>query len=114
MHGAALAGAEAVLAAVDLRHHAVHVAALGDAVAVAAMGAGDAIAIVEVQAHADAACLLAGIEVHETGDFTGRELDVKAFLEFADRAHGPVSRQQFVSAELHTSCSLSLRGGVRF
>src|SRR4029077_5027916 len=47
VHRAALAVAAAGLAAVDLGHHLADVHALGDAVAVAAMGAGDGVTAVE-------------------------------------------------------------------
>ena len=87
MHRAALAAAQAVLAAEDLVHHGRGVAALGDAVAVAAMGAGDAVAIGQMHAEADARGLLAGIEMHEARDVAGRELVVHALLELADRPH---------------------------
>ena len=71
VHGAALAAAEPVLAPENLVHHAVDVAALGDAMAVAAMRRGDGVAVVEMHADADARRLLAGIEMHEAGNVAG-------------------------------------------
>jgi hypothetical protein len=68
-------------------HHGTGVAALGDAVAVAAMGAGDAIDIGQVHAEAHARGFLAGVEMHEARDVAGRELVVHALLELADRPH---------------------------
>ena len=69
------------LAAEDLVHHAVEVAALGDAVAVAAVGRGDGVAVVEMHADADAGSFLAGIEMHEAGDVAGGELGMDRVLE---------------------------------
>ena len=60
VHRAALALAQAIRAAVDLLHHAAHVAALGDAVPVAAMGADDVVRIGQLLAHPDRDGLLAG------------------------------------------------------
>ena len=101
MHRAALAAAQAVLAAEDLVHHRPRVAALGDAVAVAAVGAGDAVASCEVHAEADAGRLLAGVEMDEARDVAGRELLVHPLLELADRAHLVVGVQQLAATQLH-------------
>ena len=98
MHRAALAAAQAFLAAEDLVHHATGVAALGDAVAVAAMGAGDAVDVGQMHAEADARGFLAGVEMHEARDVAGRELVVHALLELADRAHLVVRFEQIVTA----------------
>ena len=70
------------------------VAALGDAVAVPAMGAGDVILRPQMRAHADRSGLLAGIEMDKTGDAALRELFLHPFLEAADRRHvaiGPIN-----------------------
>ena len=101
MHRAALAAAQALLAAEDLGHHPVRVAPLGDAVAVAAMGGGDVVLVVQMQADADRGRLLAGIEMDEAGDVACRELLVDGVLERADGPHLPVRLEQFVAAELH-------------
>ena len=98
VHRAALAAAKAVLAAEDLGHHRLDVAALGDAVAVAAVGRGDVILVVQMQADADPGRLLAGIEMDETRDVARRELLVDGVLELADGAHLPVGFEQLVAA----------------
>ena len=90
VHRPALAAAEPVRAAVDLEHHRLHVAALRDRVSVAAMGAGDVVVVVQVRADAGRDRLLARVEVDESRDVAGCELDVQPLLELADRAHGPV------------------------
>ena len=77
------------------------VAALGDAVAVAAMGAGDGVAVVEMHADADARRLLAGVEMHEARDVAGRELVVDGVLELPDRPHPAVSLEQILATKLH-------------
>ena len=100
MHGAALAAAEPVLAPENLVHHAVDVAALGDAMAVAAMRGGDGVAVVEMHADADARRLLAGIKMHEAGDVAGRELLVHPLLEFADQPHAAVGGKKLVARKL--------------
>ena len=90
VHRAALAAAQAFLLAEDLGHHRLLVAALGDAVAVPAMRAGDVVAVLEVHAEADARGLLARIEMDEARDGAGRELLVHGVLELADHPHPPV------------------------
>ena len=99
MHGAALAIAGSALASVDLLHHRHRVHALGDAVAVPAMGTGDAVAVMQVVQDADARGFLAGIQVDEAGNVAAREIHVQAFLELADRAHPAVDVQQHLLVE---------------
>ena len=65
----------------------VDVAALGDAVAVAAMGAGDVVLGAEMRADADRGGLLAGIEMDKAGDAALGELLLHPLLEAADRRH---------------------------
>ena len=101
VHRAALAVAQSVLAAVDLLHHAGHVATLGDAVTVAAVRADDVVGIAERFADADRNGLLPGVQVSEARDLAGLDFDVQAFLEFADRLHLPVRAQQGVRGQGH-------------
>src|SRR5690606_41438018 len=74
VHRAALAATRTGGLAVDLGHHRGHVHALGDAVAVAAVGGGDGVALVEVRAHPGGGRLLARVQVDEPGDLPGGEL----------------------------------------
>jgi hypothetical protein len=67
-------------------------------VAVAAVGRGDVISVIEMQADAHRGRLLAGIEVDETGDVARRELVVDGVLELADGSHLPVGFEQLVTA----------------
>ena len=68
VHRAAFAVAIAVAAAEQLGHHQVDVGALGDGVAVAAMGAGDAVGSAEGGAHPHGNGFLADIGVDHAGD----------------------------------------------
>ncbi|GEL65223.1 hypothetical protein KBA01_25090 [Kozakia baliensis] len=90
MHRAAFTMANAGFAAIDLGHHAVDIHAFGNTVPVTAMGAGNAVDIGKVGANANTGSFFAAIKVNEARDFTGRELDMEALLEFADRPHGSV------------------------
>src|SRR3989442_1766875 len=74
VHRASASLAEPVLAAVDLGHHRVEVAALGDAVAVAAVRARDVVVVAQVRADARGDRLLADVHVHEARDLAGPEL----------------------------------------
>jgi hypothetical protein len=97
MHGAALAAAQAASLAHDLQHHALHVHALGDAVAVAAMGRADIILVGEIEADPHPAGLLAEIDVGEAGDVAEREFLLHPLLEGADREHPIVGPFQIVA-----------------
>ena len=83
------------------------VAALGDAMAVAAMGGGDDVALVEMQAHADAGGLLAGIEMHEARNASRRELVVHRVLEVPDRPHLTIRPRKLLARQLHRTRHLS-------
>ena len=113
VHRAALALAEAVGAAVDLEHHALHVAALGDAVPVAAMRADDVVGVVEVLADADRDRFLARIEVREAGDLARGDFHVQPLLEFADGLHLAVGALQALRRKWCCHVA-SLRWGVEF
>ena len=74
VHRAALALADAGGLAHQLRDHAVDIDTLGDAMTVAAVRAGDVVAIGEVTADADRDRFLAGVEVDESGNQTVGEV----------------------------------------
>ncbi|MNG92340.1 hypothetical protein D3C79_512720 [compost metagenome] len=100
MHRTALATAHAGLLAVDFGHHAVHIHALGDAVAMTAVGRGDAVAVAQVGHDPGGGGFFAGIQVDEAGDLAGGELHVQAFFEGADGAHHFIGMQQLFGTEL--------------
>ena len=83
-----------VVLAVDLGHHAVEVAAFGNAMAVAAMGGGDAVLLAKMQADADRGRFLARVEMRVAGDLAARHLGADAVLEHADGLHEPVGFDQ--------------------
>ena len=103
VHRTGPALAQAVAPAVDLQHHPLHVAALGDAVAVAAVGRDDIVVVGQVFAHADRDGFLAAIEVGEAGDFALGDLGVKPLLELADRLHLAVGPEQGLAWQLHAA-----------
>jgi hypothetical protein len=102
VHRAALALAKPFAAAPDFLHHAVKVTALGQAMAMAAMGRNDLVGRVQVLANAHGHGFLAAVEVSETGDLAGLYLAVQAFLEFPDHLHLAVGAQQRLAAQLHS------------
>ena len=90
MHRATLAPADALVLAVDLLHHALHVAAFGDGVTVAAVGAGDVVVAAQVSADSGGDSFLARVEVYEARDVTRGELGVQPLLELSNGPHHPV------------------------
>ena len=87
VHRAAFALAGARRLAEKLRHHAVHIDALRDAVAVTAVVRVDDVAVVEVLADADRDGFLSGIKMEEACKFPGgHEID-QPLLEPANRSH---------------------------
>ena len=90
MHRAAAALAKSGLLAEDFRHHAVDIRALGDAVAVAAVGGLNHVVVAQRGAHAGGNGLFTDVGVGEAGDLAGEEVVLDALLELADRAHGLV------------------------
>ena len=105
VHRAALALADAGLPAHQLGRHAGDVDALGDAVAVAAVGAGDEVRVAEVRAHADRDRLLTGVEVDEARDLTVGELPHGRLLEGADQHH-PLVHVEHASRRSARPCAV--------
>ena len=93
------AAAEAVAAAPShhFRHQAVDSRALGQAVAVAAMIAGDDVGRPEVGANADRHRFLAGAKVGEAGDHAAEDETVHLLLESADQLHAPQQAERLLS-----------------
>src|SRR5258708_39042933 len=101
-------------AAVELGHHFADVNALGDAVAMAAMGTGDGVAVAEVAAYADRRGLLARIQVDESRNLARRDLRVHPFLELTDRPHRMLGPRQLLRTQgcpLRRECMLRLSAG---
>ena len=89
VHRAAAAAAVAGLLAEQLGHHLLEVGALGDAVAVAAVGRGDRVVGAQGEAGAGGRGLLADREVHGAVHQAAGEQVVDGLLEAADAPHGP-------------------------
>ena len=100
MHRAALALAIAGLSAVELGHHAVEVGALGDAVAMAAMGRNDPVALAKRRTDADRDRLLAYVAVDDAVDFAGEIVGRGALLETPDRQHRPKHAQLHIRRQV--------------
>ena len=105
MHGAALASAQPLGGAEQLLHHADHVGALGDTVAVATVGGNNGVGVIEMLAHADRVGFLARVQVCKAGDLAVHDLRVDAFLELADGFHHPVRLKQFLPGNSHACLS---------
>ena len=106
VHRAALALAVAGVSAEELRHHEVEVAALGDDVAVAAVGAGDVVIIPQALAHRRGDRLLAQIQMGEAVDLALCEQPRGCRLESADAAHTEIDVFHLFFADCHLKTSL--------
>jgi len=87
------------LLAVDLGHHAFDFDALGDAMAVSAVVARNAIVVAQLHAHAGSRGFLAGIQMHETRDPALGEFDVNAIFEFANGLHCAIGVEQVLDRQ---------------
>ena len=90
MHRAAAAAAAAVVLAVKLGHQHARVHALGQRMAVAAMGRGDPVGRPQVGADARRGRLLADVEMQEAGRLALAAGDLRRELELPQQHHGPV------------------------
>ena len=100
VHGAALAAAVAGGTAEEFGHHLVHARALGNAVAVAAVGAGDEVAVVQGGADAGGGGFLPDVEVQGAAHLGRAEGFFGGFFEAADAPHDPVDPAKLVVGEL--------------
>ena len=87
VHRPAPAPAIAFLLAEELREHGGHVGALGDAMAVAAMGGGDLVVVGQPQAGPHGGRLLPDRQVHGAVDQAARVAVLGPLLELADEIH---------------------------
>src|SRR5262245_65520041 len=87
MHRATLAFAVAGLPAVQLRHHAVEIGTLGDAMAMASMRRDDPVVALKGAANADRDRLLADIAMHDAVDLPGEVVRRGALLKAPDHQH---------------------------
>ena len=87
VHRAAAAAAIAVFLAEELGEHQLRIGALGDAMAMAAMGRGDVVGLAQRHGGADRARLLADRQMHRAVDQAAHIGFLGAFLEAADEIH---------------------------
>ena len=95
VHGAALAAAVAVDAAVELGEHALGVAAPGQQVAVAAVAGDDVVVVGEHGHDAGRYRFLSAVEVQEAGHASFEERLVGVLLEGPDAHHAAVESKEF-------------------
>ena len=112
VHRAAAALAVAGRLAHQLGHHLVELAALGDEVAVAAVGRGDLVVIAQRGAHTGRDRLLADVEVEEAGKLGGLGEPARRFFEESDPHHAAVQVHLHVGREFHR-CPVCRVGRMR-
>ena len=99
VHRAAAPAAIAGLAAEKLGEHPLHLGALGDAMAVAAMCGGDVVAVGKRRADADGGGLLADRQVHRAVALAPDVAVLRRLLEAADQVHFPASVAELVASQ---------------
>ena len=101
VHRPALALADARRAPEELGHHCLRLDALGEAVAMAAMGGGEGVARREVGGDGDGHRFLARVQVEEAGQLSGCDELGELLLEDADATHATVGLEQLLARKLH-------------
>ena len=96
VHRAASATTRPAFAAHQLGEHRRHVGALGQAVAVAAMGRGDEVRRPQSRAHTDGDRLLSDRQVHEARNLTVSVEHRHPLLETADAEHLAIRARQLL------------------
>jgi hypothetical protein len=111
MHGAAASVAKARFLSHQFRKGAFKVAAFGDAVAVAAVGTGDIIAVIKEADYRSAYRFLAYAQVHRAAEFVFLEEAKGRFFKKPYLLHDTVNIQQFFLAVVlvFQKCLLKLR-----
>ena len=99
MHRAAAAVRDAGRLAEQLGHHDARVGALGEAMAVLAIGRDDVVLVVERVDRADRDGFLAGVEMAEAGDFAAAVHLGGLLLEAADERHAAVEVEELALVE---------------
>ena len=90
VHLTGTAGADAVLTAHQLCHHGVDISALGDQVAVAAVGRGDIVFLGQSLADAGSNSFLTDIHMHVADNDALLEVSNSTFLKHTDQPHHAV------------------------
>ena len=105
MHRAAAAAAAAVALAEQLGHQDVGIHALGERVAVAAMGRGDPVGRPQMRAGADGGRLLADVEMQEAGRLALAAGDLRHALEAPEQQHLLVKMEKERDVEIALGAS---------
>ena len=93
MHGATFTRAQTALFPIDLGHHPVHIASLGETMPMASVSTSDLVALVEIHAEAGRDRFFTSVEMYEPRYLASGEFDVNPLLELPDDLHGPVCPQ---------------------
>ena len=104
MHGAAAPAATAVTLAVQLGHQGVGRHALGQRMAVAAMGTGNPVGLAQMGAYTYPRCLLANIQMQEARGFALAAGDLRGKFEAAQQQHLLVQPQQLARLQPLWQC----------
>ena len=116
MHRTALTIAKTILFARKLQQHRLDFTTLGDAVAVASVGAGNVILVRHVKAGSDGDRLLIAIDVDKPGQLALLIFRAHALFEFANSFHQPIGIGELFSSHLtirHGHIPLTQKGAVR-
>ena len=84
-------------------HHAAWINALGQAMAVAAVGRGHVVAISQIGAYPNRNSFFAGVQMDEAGDFAFAELELHPVFKRPNELHALVHPHQLVFAEFHAA-----------
>ncbi len=101
VHGTALALAVSRPLAVELRHHPIHLTALGDEMPMAAMRARDIILFIKAAAYTRRDRFLPDVQMHEAGYLPPRIQPGDALLKTTDLQHGPVYIDRLCNRNIH-------------
>src|SRR5581483_6890412 len=111
MHRAALSAAGTTGSTKEFSHHSVDIAALGNTMAMAAVGRGNVVVVLKVHADADRARFLSRIEVRIAGNIAGPHLLHDTLFEPTNHSHGSIGLDELFFWQLqsrHPSHPLSL------
>ena len=106
VHGAALALAVAGLLGPQLSHHILQVSALGDAVAVSPVGAGNVVIVPQIGACGGGNGFLTDIQVGKAGDLHLCQQPVGFCFKDTDPLHPQVDRLELFVRDRHETTSL--------
>ncbi|MOA08640.1 hypothetical protein D3C78_1284260 [compost metagenome] len=87
MHGTAFTTAKPGFLSIDFRHHAVEIAALGNAVPMPPVGRANVVLIGQVFAHPYGNSFLTGIQMQKTWDLARGVFHMQAFFKLTDFPH---------------------------